>query len=224
MSVSESKYAQEEGILHSGTAEKESVWLATRSSLLKRLKGDVRQASWQEFYGLYWRAIYGYALRFAIPKDDAEDVVQEVFIKILRQLPAFEYDRAKGRFLSWVKTITRTTAMDYFRRRQARVEGHMRTERADETILDNTPAATCDQPPDPWEEEWQKSLLAVAFENVGRRVRKTTCEAFRLTAIEDRPAEDAAAMLGISVEAVYVNRSRMIRHLRAEVTELQKRA
>ena len=90
-----------------------SVWLRTRASLLARLKGADSEPAWDEFYDMYWRAIYGYALHFGVHPQHAGDIVQEVFVKIFRNMPSFEYDRTRGRFLTWVKTVTRNTVMDH---------------------------------------------------------------------------------------------------------------
>ena len=83
-------------------AQTSLVWLQTRASLLDRLDGDVREQDWEEFYEMYWRVIYGYGRGWGLSPDDAEDLVQEVMVTVLRRLPAFEYDRSRGRFLSWI--------------------------------------------------------------------------------------------------------------------------
>ena len=58
----------------------------TSESLVVRLTAGIDDDAWEEFYRLYWRAVYGYALRFSSERSAAEDIVQEVFVKIMSEL------------------------------------------------------------------------------------------------------------------------------------------
>jgi len=76
------------------------------------LGGDA--AAWEEIVRLYHRRIYNVSYRFAGSADDAEDLTQEVFIKMYRTLSS--YDVSKGAFITWVTTIARNLLVDHFRR------------------------------------------------------------------------------------------------------------
>ncbi len=71
-------------------------------------------AAWEEIVSMYQRRIYNICYRFAGSGDDAEDLAQEVFIKMYRTLAS--YDSAKGAFVTWVTTITRNLLVDHFRK------------------------------------------------------------------------------------------------------------
>jgi len=71
-------------------------------------------AAWEEIVRSYNRRIYNLCYRFAGSSDDAEDLTQEVFIKVFRTLPS--YDSSKGAFITWVTTMTRNLLVDHFRR------------------------------------------------------------------------------------------------------------
>ncbi|MBT3194280.1 MAG: sigma-70 family RNA polymerase sigma factor [Verrucomicrobia bacterium] len=201
----------------------ESVWLKTRASLIARLQGEVDSVSWEDFYDTYWRAIYGYAIHFGAPHGEAEDVVQEVLLKVFRRLATFEYDRTKGRFLSWLKTITRTSVCDRFRRRRARIEGRLQQEHDDVTTrIASLPDPDSPGVPDPWESEWRGSVLALALERIQQRVAARTYQAFIMYALEEKPAATVADELGITVDNVYVYRSRVVSLLREEVRCIQE--
>ena len=204
----------------------ESIYLKTRASLINRVKGDRDESSWLDFYETYWRAVYGYAIRFGADKTSAEDIVQEVFIKVFRNLPSFEYDRSVGRFLSWMKTITRTTVMDWHRRRRVRVEGHIR-QQSDDVLHDQFEdmAEPCSpEPPDPWREEWEQSLLVLGLARIRERVKPETAQAFELYALRGQSVGKVAGLCGLSVNAVYVAKSRMLKQLQAEVRLLKEQA
>ncbi len=76
------------------------------------VSGDA--AAWEEIVQKYHRRIYNICYRFAGSGDDAEDLTQEVFIKMYRTLNSCDVDR--GAFMTWVTTITRNLLVDHFRK------------------------------------------------------------------------------------------------------------
>jgi len=70
----------------------------TRQSLLSRLKDWNDQESWKVFFDTYWRLIYSAAMKAGLSDAEAQDVVQETVIGVLKKLPDFEYDPRKGSF------------------------------------------------------------------------------------------------------------------------------
>jgi RNA polymerase sigma-70 factor (ECF subfamily) len=71
-------------------------------------------AAWEEIVQRYHRRIYNICYRFAGSTDDAQDLTQEVFIKMYRTLNTYDMDR--GAFVTWVTTITRNLLVDHFRK------------------------------------------------------------------------------------------------------------
>jgi RNA polymerase sigma-70 factor (ECF subfamily) len=83
------------------------------ASLVERcLSGDA--SAWEQIVQQYSRRIYNICYRFAGSTDDAEDLTQEVFIRMYRTLNS--YDTSRGAFVTWVTTITRNLLVDHFRR------------------------------------------------------------------------------------------------------------
>ena len=70
--------------------------------------------AWEEIVQRYNRRIYNICYRFAGSADDAQDLTQEVFIKMYRTLNSYDVDR--GAFMTWVTTITRNLLVDHFRK------------------------------------------------------------------------------------------------------------
>jgi RNA polymerase sigma-70 factor, ECF subfamily len=89
--------------------------------------GDV--VAWEEIVQRYNRRIYNICYRFAGSGDDAQDLTQEVFIKMFRTLNSYDVER--GAFMTWVTTITRNLLVDHFRK--------SKQDRATES-LDTTPS------------------------------------------------------------------------------------
>lgn len=83
------------------------------SLLVRRcVAGDA--AAWEEIVQRYHRRIYNICYRFAGTGDDAQDLTQEVFIKMYRTLSS--YDLERGAFMTWVATMTRNLLVDHFRK------------------------------------------------------------------------------------------------------------
>ncbi len=83
-------------------------------SLLVRRCTTGDAAAWEEIVQRYHRRIYNMCYRFAGSADDAQDLTQEVFIKMYRTLESYDVDR--GAFLTWVTTVTRNLLVDHFRK------------------------------------------------------------------------------------------------------------
>ena len=87
-------------------------------------------SAWEEIVRLHNRRIYNLCYRFTNSPDSAEDLTQEVFIRIYRTLASYSIE--KGAFTTWLTTLTRNLLVDHFRRgRQDRV-----TDSIDATVSD----------------------------------------------------------------------------------------
>ena len=95
------------------------------TALVRRcVSGDA--AAWEEIVQRYNRRIYNICYRFAGSADDAQDLTQEVFIKMYRTLSTYESQR--GAFMTWVTTMTRNLLVDHFRKtKQDRVTDSLDT-------------------------------------------------------------------------------------------------
>jgi len=83
------------------------------NALVRRcIAGD--SAAWEEIVQLYHRRIYNICYRFTGRGDDADDLTQEVFIKIYKTLKT--YDVKRGALATWVTTMTRNLLVDHFRK------------------------------------------------------------------------------------------------------------
>lgn len=76
------------------------------------LAGDGQ--AWQQLVASQHRRIYAICYRFTGSSSDAEDLTQDVFLKLYRNLSSFEIQ--KGSFQTWITTLTRNLLVDHFRR------------------------------------------------------------------------------------------------------------
>lgn len=86
--------------------------LATQKLVRQCIAGE--QQAWQQLVVSQHRRIYAICYRFTGCGTDAEDLTQDVFLKVYKNLPSF--DAAKGSFQTWITTLTRNLLVDHFRR------------------------------------------------------------------------------------------------------------
>jgi RNA polymerase sigma-70 factor (ECF subfamily) len=188
----------------------------TRLSLLVRLTrdGPSDECAWREFVNYYAPIIYRWCSRRGLQDTDAQDVTQQVLLKLATKLPSFRYDPSRS-FRSWLRTLTYHAWADFLSERDPVASGHpnewaaLATAEAREDLLRRI------------EDEFDLELLDQAMVRVRDRVEPGTWEAFRLTALEGVPAAEAARRLGKQVANVYVLRSNVQRLLQAAVAELE---
>jgi RNA polymerase sigma-70 factor, ECF subfamily len=76
------------------------------------LAGD--HSAWEEIVRAHNRRVYNLCYRFTNSPDDAQDLAQDVFIRVYRTLASYDVD--KGAFTTWLCTLTRNLLVDHFRR------------------------------------------------------------------------------------------------------------
>jgi len=93
--------------------------LDSESSLVARcLQGD--ETAWEELVRLHTRKVYGLCYRFTGSGSEAQDLTQEVFLRVFRTLKTFR--STEGSFATWLARVTRNLLIDNYRRtRQERV-------------------------------------------------------------------------------------------------------
>src|SRR3954452_19955241 len=97
----------------------------TRVTLLNQLRHDPSdQAGWDEFVERYGRHIYRWCRQWNLQDADAEDVTQDILMKLTRKLRDFKYDSARS-FRGWLKTVTHHAWKDFVdsRRHSERAAG-----------------------------------------------------------------------------------------------------
>jgi RNA polymerase sigma-70 factor (ECF subfamily) len=199
--------------------------LATRRSLLSRLKESNAQESWREFFDTYWRLIYTTAFNAGLTDSEAQEVVQETVLTVVRKIKTFRYDPSVGSFKGWLLTTVRWRIGDQFRKRQQQIDssGARRATEASGT-------ATLERIADPgainldavWEEEWQRTLFAAALSRVKRQANARHYQMFDLHAVKHWSVDKVAQTLGVSAGQVRLAKHRITALMRREVARLEK--
>jgi RNA polymerase sigma-70 factor (ECF subfamily) len=194
--------------------------LPTSPTLLGRL-GSVPadQGAWGEFAERYGRKIYGWCRHWQLQEADAEDVTQQVLLKLAHKMKTFTYDPSKS-FRAWLKTVTHHAWRDF-------VEGHNRpgAGSGDTQVLERLQSvAARDNLVAELDEEFARDLLEEAMARVRLRVQPHTWQAFQQLALENRSGAEVAAQLNMKVATVFVARSKVQKMIQEEVRKLEERS
>ncbi|MBM3882667.1 MAG: sigma-70 family RNA polymerase sigma factor [Verrucomicrobia bacterium] len=195
-------------------------WISTRQSLLSRLRNWQDGASWEDFFGVYWKLIYNAAVKAGLTDAEAQDVVQETVISVCKQMPGATYDRSLGPFKAWLLQLTHWRIVDQLRRRPP-YWGQPHS-RSDET-------ATVDRVPDPaslaelWEADWEQNLVDAAIERVKTRADTKQYQLFDLYVLKQWPIAKIKATLGVRAADVYFAKFYVAKRIQKEVRFLQTR-
>ena len=111
----------------------------TRATLLERLRDGANALAWDEFFAYYWPTIYGFARHRGCSEHTAEEIVQDVMLKVFQQRDVYQYDPARGRFRDWLGTVVRNNVAEHRRRPANRLQGSgRRLERRPSSIRPTT--------------------------------------------------------------------------------------
>jgi RNA polymerase sigma-70 factor (ECF subfamily) len=189
----------------------------TRVTLLARLRdGPADQGAWDELVERYGRHIYRWCRQWKLQEADAEDVTQDVLLKLAQKLPAFAYDPSRS-FRGWLKTLAHHAWRDFLDGRRpahaAAGDSHAWE------LLQGLEAR--DDLARKLEEAFDLELLEAAKVLVRLRVAPHTWEAFRLVALEGLPVAEVAATVRMQVAMVYVAKSKVQKMLQEEIRKLE---
>ena len=177
------------------------------AALVRRCRhGDA--AAWEELVQTYNRRIYNLCYRFTGSAVDAEDLTQEVFIKIYRSLE--QYETQKGAFLPWLTTLTRNLLVDHFRRtKQERLTDSMDATQTDDEAGPTLADRLADSGPTPdagIQTSERQQMVQAALQKLSPELR----EAVILRDLQDMDYRDIAQVLKVPEGTVKsrINRGR----------------
>jgi RNA polymerase sigma factor (sigma-70 family) len=191
---------------------------ATRQSLLVRLRDPRDGEAWAEFVAIYTPLIDRLARARGWQAADAADLTQEVFRAVAGAIGRYDPDPARGSFRSWLFRIARNLMINLLAARRIRPQA---TGDSDvQELLGRVPAPDGEDTA-LFEVEYRRRVFLWAAEQIRDEFRRSTWEAFRLTAVDGQTAQAAAQATGISVGAVYIARSRVMARLRAVIEQVE---
>lgn len=190
----------------------------TSSSLLVRVRDHADAEAWGRLVTLYAPLLRDWLRRHAVPPHDQDDLVQDVLHAVAQEMPHFSYDREKGGFRGWLRTVLVHRLRNYWRQRRSRPlatgDNQFITGVLDQLEDSRSTLAQV------WEQEHDQHVVARLLELVRGDFETTTWEAFRRTALEGQEVSAVAAGLGLTVNAVKLAKHRVLKRLRQEAEGL----
>jgi RNA polymerase sigma-70 factor (ECF subfamily) len=193
---------------------------STRKTLIERLRktnSDTR--SWSEFYNIYWKLVYSVALKAGLSPVDAEDAVQETFLKVSKHIKKFNYDPRKGRFRNWLCLITKQQVANHFRK------ANKLPKLPD--FWNEDPDKPFTEIPDPtnqWDEIWEaedrKHTMHLALTRLKDKVKPKAYQIFLAHCIKGMAVKEVAELLEVSANEVYLAKSRVMPMFEEEIQAL----
>ena len=188
----------------------------TSLTLMMRVQKDPADPrAWDEFVQHYRPMIEDWCRKWGLQASDADDVTQDVLLKLLAAIRQFEYDPARS-FRAWLKTVTNNALTDFARarrRQESRVQGKVEW-------LAESPDAMADLERS-LEGAFYGELVELAMRRVEKRVKPKTWQAFRLTTLEGLSGAEAADQLQMPVAQLYVAKNRVQKLLKEEILILR---
>jgi RNA polymerase sigma-70 factor (ECF subfamily) len=185
----------------------------TPRSLLERVRQTSDGAAWRRLVDLYTPFLQRIVQKFDVWDSDRDDLIQEVFAVVVQEIPAFKHNEQRGAFRLWLRTITVNRLRGALRSR--------RKQRATEVVAAlNGQADPTNELEQLWEQEHDAHVVRKLMELLEPEFALSTWQAFRRLVLDGVPATQVAAELGISVNAAWIAKSRVLRRLRQEIEGL----
>jgi RNA polymerase sigma-70 factor (ECF subfamily) len=184
----------------------------TRFSLLLRIKDLNDSDAWAEFDAIYRPILRRYALARGLQAADVDDVIQHCMTAVHAHIPTFQYDKSRGRFKAWLRTIVNNRVKNLLRDRRERIgdSGDFRQMESREPPVE-----------DAFESLWMEEHLRHALRLLRAEVDAISFTAFEEYAVRERPVEDVCAELGLTPNALYKIKWRLTRRLGETMRDLQ---
>lgn len=180
----------------------------TSLSLLQAMVDMDNQGAWSRFDHIYRPLIRRWIGRYI--RDDAvmDDVVQETMTNLIRGLPRFEHNQRPGAFRAWLKVVTVNQIRRYWR-----ANNRWPFDGPDELAEVVSPDGDLSRQ---WDQEHDLHVLGKLVDRVRVEFSQSTWRAFRAVVLRGETPQEVADRLGMTVNAVYVARSRFLQRLRQE--------
>jgi RNA polymerase sigma-70 factor (ECF subfamily) len=185
----------------------------TSQSLLDRLRRSPDAASWKRLVDLYTPFLQRIVQAQGVEAGEVDDLVQDVFSVVVREMPAFEHSGRKGAFRHWLRTVLTNRLRRHWEARRKKPAN------TDTVSLNNLEHSTNDLER-LWDEEHNRWISNRLMEMIEPEFKVSTWQAFRRQVVDDAAPRAVAAELGMSLNAVLIAKSRVLRRMRRELEGL----
>jgi RNA polymerase sigma factor (sigma-70 family) len=185
----------------------------TSQSLLDRLRSSPDDASWRRLVDLYTPFLHRVVRAQGVGDGEADDLVQEVFSVVIREMAEFQHSGRKGAFRNWLRGVLVNRLRRHWEaRRKAPADGNPAA--LDDVQYPNSDLERM------WDEEHNRWITMRLMEVIEPEFKVSTWQAFRRQVVDEATPRTVAAELGVSLNAVLIAKSRVLRRMRRELDGL----
>ena len=184
----------------------------TPHSLLDRVCHGDRDA-WRALLIIYEPLLRHWLRAAALQPADEDDLTQQVLTVLVRKLPTFRHNGRDGAFRAWLRSITLLEVAELQRRQAA--QPPLR----DREALDTLPSPI-DELARAWDAEYERHVLCGLLELIRPDFTSTAWQVFQRVALDGVSPRMVAEAMGLTVNAVTLTKSRILRRLRQEARGL----
>lgn len=190
---------------------------STSVSLLNRLQQTDDSRNWDRLAELYAPLLNSWLRKYDVQASDADDLVQEVLMAVAKDLNSFDHNGRPGAFRSWLRTILVYRLRNFWRARGRRPQarGDSDIERKLDQLED--PASGMSQI---WNLQHDRYVARRLLKSVESGFEPKTWRAFCRVALDGVQPNVVAQELEISLNAIFIAKSRVLRRLRQEAQGL----
>lgn len=183
----------------------------TSHSLIARVRAADERA-WASFAEIYYPMVYRWCRQSGLRPQDASDVSQNVFRALMSGLDSYQPTGNRGSFRRWLRGVTRHKLQDFWRVDSTRIvtENEVAAAEADSIELAG-------------EDEADSDLTLAIRRSLGvirNDVEPQTWQAAWRVLVDDMTPAEVAHELGMTANAVYKARTRIIRRVREQLSDL----
>lgn len=181
--------------------------------------GKESVATWESFYDVYNDILARFAAKHSYRAEEIEDLLQDVWYEVIRRLPQFEYDPAKGGFRRWLYSIVQSRAIDAVRRRHTERKRRLpRPREYDElaAAADNRlPAVDLEL-----DRQFHLEVVRSALVRLQQRLSDDEWRLFSLARIDGKNSTEVALATGLTPAAVRNRLARLAPKLEAAIADI----
>lgn len=194
-------------------------WVTT-TLILEGLADSGNTQAWSHFVGYFRPVLVGFARNAGLSQAAAEDFTQQALLEFFKSFQTGNYDRSKGRLSHWLFGIARKVLSQTFRKKAPEKVATDLQKSSETQPLDSL--AACGGSEDLWQQQWEKMVMQVCMDRARQEFDEKTFSAFEMYALQELDPDEVAGRLGISRNAVYIAKSRILSRIRELTLEFDR--
>lgn len=189
----------------------------TRYTLLQRLQNSNNEKNWDEFVTYYKPYIFVIIKGFNVGIQDSEELMQDVLVKIWKNISKFDPEKYECRFRTWLSTMIRNTVFNFFKSKSSK---NSQSNVNYDDIIGKLELISEAEINEITEKEWRNYIAKMAWENLKGSFNEVTRNIFEESMSSDIENSKLAEKYDVSESSVRVFKMRVRKAMHKEIIRL----